>query len=236
MTKKQKILAVIPARGGSKRIPRKNIRLLKGKPLISYAITAAFESGLVDKIVVSTEDKEIAQVAHQFGAEVPFIRPVELANHATSSFDVFRHALETIEAIDKTVYNIALLIQPTTPLVLAEDIVTVIQKLLKTKANSCVSVCEISERPEWMYKIKGHWALPFSNLHNIDTRSQDLPRVYRLNGAIYASKRHIILKKNRLLDRNSLTSIIMPRERSIDIDELIDFELAELLLKRCSND
>ncbi|MDD5039770.1 MAG: acylneuraminate cytidylyltransferase family protein [Patescibacteria group bacterium] len=232
MINHKKILAVIPARGGSKRIPHKNIRLLGGKPLISYSIKATRQSKLVDLTIVSTDDQNISMIAKKNGAEVPFIRPSKLATSKSKTIDVLIHAVNFIERHNKKIFDIIALIQPTSPFILPEDIDRAIENLEKTNANCCISLCEISERPEWMYRVNNNKVFPFgTRIHNINKRSQDLKKIFRINGAAYIIRREILLNKKMIIDENNLTAIIMPRERSIDIDELIDLQLAEIILK-----
>ncbi len=230
MIKNKKIIAIIPARGGSKRVPRKNIKPLAGKPLIFYAINAALKSKYLDRVIVSTDDRKIAKVAEKFGAEIPFLRPKELATDRAKSIDVLKHAVRFLEEKENYKADIIVLVQPTTPLVLPEDIDKTIEKLIKARANSCVTMAEIGERPEWMYKIgKNGKAKLFWEQKIQKTRSQDLPKIFRLNGAVYAVKRDVLMKKNKILDNKNLTAIIMPRDRSIDIDEPVDFKIAEAI-------
>src|SRR3989338_1584602 len=142
MYKTQKVICIIPARGGSKRVPRKNIKLLKGKPLISYAINAAKQSKYIDRVIVSTDDQEIARVAKKYGAEVPFMRPADLATDTALGLPVIQHAINYVESVDKDEVNFVVVIQPTSPMVLSQDVDSAIEQIVKTKANSCVSVCE----------------------------------------------------------------------------------------------
>lgn len=224
----KKIIAIIPARGGSKRVPRKNIKLLNGKPLISYAIKAAKKSKYVDRVIVSTDDLEIASVAKKYGAEVPFMRPAELATDTALALSVMQHAINYIEAVDKNKVDLVVLIQATSPMVLSEDIDAAIERLIEIKANSCVSVCSIAERPEWMYEFRGQKIRPFIKTKGEEIRrSQDLPKLFRLNGAVYVIRRDTLMKKGRILDKDNATAIVMPRERSFDIDEPIDFKIIE---------
>ena len=156
MIKNKKIIAIIPARGGSKGVPRKNIKLLNGKPLISYSIRAALKSKFIDRVIVSTDDKEIAEIAKRYKAEVPYLRPAELAQDTSPTLPVLQHAVKYLEEKENYKTDLIVLLQPTTPLILASDIDSAIKQLIKTKTNSCVSICEISERPEWMYIFKGN--------------------------------------------------------------------------------
>ena len=229
MYNNKKILCIIPARGGSKRLPGKNSKPLLGKPLIGYAIAAAKESKYVDTVVVSTDDEAIAAVARNCGAEVPFMRPAELATDTARTIPVLQHAVSYYESKGE-VFDLIVLIQPTSPGVLAEDVDAAIEKLLQSGANSCVSICEITDRPELMYRLAddGH-ITPY--VGGSEARSQDMPPLYRLNGAVYVTPRDTLMKENKIYDDQKGTAILMPRERSIDIDTPTDFALAETLMR-----
>ncbi|OGN04111.1 MAG: hypothetical protein A2831_02260 [Candidatus Yanofskybacteria bacterium RIFCSPHIGHO2_01_FULL_44_17] len=233
MYRNQKIIAIITARGGSKRLPGKNIKRLLGKPLIAYAIEAAKKSKYVDRIVVSTDDKEIAGVAKKHGAEVPFMRPAELATDTARTLPVLQHAVRYYEKEKKFKPDLVVLIQPTNPLIESEDVDGAIEKIIATKTNSCFSVTKISERPEWMYKIDSKLAQLFINKKKSQTlRSQDLPKLAITNGAVYVMKYDTLMKKGLIEDPRNSSIYLMPRERSVDIDNLFDFELAEFLMRR----
>lgn len=227
----KKILAVITARGGSKRIPRKNLRKLAGRPLIYYPIQAALRSKLVDRVIVSTDDVEIAEVAKKIGAEIPFIRPDRLATDLAKSVPVVQHAVRFLKKNHDYHPAIVALLQPTNPFLSGEDIDEAIKILIKSKADSCVSVSPVSERPEWMYTIKRGRLAPHNDSWNVVKRSQDLPKVFRLNGALYVVKTEALMNQNTLNAPRG-AALIMPRERSIDIDNLIDFKIAEALMKK----
>ncbi|NOY35808.1 MAG: acylneuraminate cytidylyltransferase family protein [bacterium] len=235
MYKNKTILAIIPARGGSKRIPKKNIKPLVGKPLIAYSIDAALQSKYIDRVIVSTDDKEIARVAAKRKAEIPFLRPKKLSGGKATTVSALQHAVRFLEEQENYKADIVVLIQPTTPLILSKDIDDAIKKLIRTRSNSCVSLCEISERPEWMYQIKKNKAVPFIKTKNSAKRTQDLPKTLRLNGGVYATRKDTLMKKNKIVDGGNLSAIIMPRERSIDIDEPIDFLIAEAMIKHNKN-
>lgn len=226
MYKDKHVLAIIPARGGSKRLPGKNIKQLGGKPLISYAITAALESAYVDTVMVTTDDAAIAAVAKACGAEVPFMRPAELASDTAPTLPVMQHAVHFYEAQGKH-FDVIVLIQPTVPGVLSQDVDAAITKLFATGANSCVTICEIIDRPEWMYRINGERMTPY--VETAATRSQDMPELYRLNGAVYVTQRGVLMEKGKIYDNNDCTYVVMPRERSTDIDTELDFVIAETL-------
>ncbi len=229
MYKDKKIVVCITARGGSKGIPRKNIKLLRDKPLIAYAITAGLTSKYADRTIVSTDDKEIAEIAKQHGAEVPFMRPAKLATDKAPSLPVLQHMVAFLETKEKYQPDIIVLIQPTSPMVLNEDVDKAIEQLFKTSTNSCVSVSEITDRPEYMYTLKDNKITPFLKKKSNITRRQDMPKIHRVNGAVYVTKRDVLMKKNKIIDLHA-SAIIMPRERSFDIDEPIDFEMIEHFL------
>lgn len=235
MIKNKKILVIITARGGSKGIPRKNIKLLNGKPLISYAIRAALKSKFADRVIVSTDNEEIAKISKKYGAEVPFMRPAELARDNTPSLPVVQHAVNYMEEKENFRADLVVLLQPTSPLMLTEDIDNAIQKLIQTRANSCASVCEITERPEMMYFLKkesGGKIKPFLKRGSKKIRRQDLPKIYRLSGAVWVMKRDSLMRKNKILDKNNASAIVMPKERSIEIDEPIDFYITETIINK----
>src|SRR3989338_6913697 len=228
----QKILVIIPARGGSKRLPGNNIKKIGGKPMIAHAIEAARKSKYVDRVVVSNDDKAIASIAKKYKAEVPFVRPAELASDTAPTLPVLQHVVKYVEENDKFKPDLVVLIQPTNPLVRSEDVDGTIETLFKTNTNSCFSVTEISQRPEWMYRMDNNPAELFLKEESGPTkRSQELPRLAIINGTVYVMKYETLMTKNKIRDGN--TSIyVMPRERSVDIDDKFDFELAKFLFQR----
>lgn len=231
--KNKQILVIIPARGGSKRLPGKNIKKIGGKPMIAYAIEAAKKSKYVDRVVVSTDDPAIAKVARKYSAEVPFIRPAELASDTATTLPVLQHAVAYIERQDDFKPDLVVLIQPTNPLVKSEDIDGTIEKMILTKTNSCFTVSEISQRPEWMYRMDTNHAKLFLNEDKGPTkRSQDLPRLAIINGTVYVTKYDTLMKKGLIRDDINTSIYLMPKERSIDIDNMFDFELAKFLIKQ----
>lgn len=231
MYKNKKILAIIPARGGSKRLPGKNIKKILGKPLIGYAIEAIKKSNYVDRIVVSTDDRKIAAISQRHGAETPFLRPAELASDTVPTLPAFQHAVKYFETNMGFRPDIVVIVQPTSPLVRSEDVDGAIEKMVKTKTNSCFTVCEISQRPEWMYYLDNNKPRLFLPNRWENKRSQDLPKLGIINGSVYVVNYETLMKKNKVRDKN--TSIyIVPKERSVDIDDLLDFELAEFLMSR----
>ncbi|MEK5325859.1 acylneuraminate cytidylyltransferase family protein [Aeribacillus sp. FSL M8-0254] len=227
MINNKKILAIIPARGGSKGIPKKNIKLLKGKPLIAWTIEEAKKSCFLDKIIVSTDDEEIMKVAKKWGAEVPFLRPSELAQDDTPGIAPVLHALEYF--LD---YEYVVVLQPTSPLRLAEDIDNAIYLCEKNKSNFCVSVMESKIIPEWMFRINNRGVLePLNSNGEIPYQRQKIKKTYVLNGAVYVGRKEALIKTQSFLTPETIP-YIMPSKRSIDIDDIIDFEFCEYILER----
>lgn len=223
------IVAIIPARGGSKAVPRKNIRLLDGKPLIYYAIREAQNSALLQRVLVSTEDAEIAEVARGYGAEV-IPRPRELARDDTPSPPVYRHVIKYLEETEGSAPDIVVLLQPTSPLRRATDIDGAIAQFLATDCDSVVSVCEVEHPPHNMFALDGNRLVPIVPGGEKIIRRQDAPRIFRLNGAIYVMRSDVAMKQNKAVGHNS-EAYIMPIEISIDINTETDLKLTELLMK-----
>ncbi|NJD05356.1 MAG: acylneuraminate cytidylyltransferase family protein [Methylococcaceae bacterium] len=221
----KRILAVIPARGGSKGLPGKNIRPLAGKPLLAWSIEAARRSRYIDRIVLSSDDPAIMETARQWGAEVPFRRPPELATDQALGIDVVLHAIEQVPGFDYVV-----LCQPTSPLRLAEDIDGAIEKLFETAAPVCVSVTETEKTPYWMFTLaQGDRMVPVMEHPNRSVNRQELPKVYVLNGAVYVAEIGWFQRVRSFLTDQTL-GYVMPANRSVDIDSERDFLLAEILL------
>ncbi|WP_461634102.1 acylneuraminate cytidylyltransferase family protein [Labilibaculum euxinus] len=230
-----KILAIIPARGGSKRLPRKNILPLAGKPLIAWSIEAAQKSAYVTDVLVSTDDIEIASIAKDYGAWVPFLRPQNLSTDTSSSYDVVEHTINFCEKLNKS-YDLVLLLQPTSPLRCAEDIDAAVNLLNSKSADAVISVCEAEHSPIWSNTLPDNLNMDlFENEKYRDIRSQDLPTYYRLNGAIYLLKtERLLTEKSFSLNRNTF-AYVMKQERSIDIDTKLDFCIAETILNYKGN-
>ena len=229
MGEKMEIVALIPARGGSKSIPKKNIKHLRGMPLISYSIRAAKKSKYINKIVVSTEDKEIAKISRKYGAEI-IERPEEFAKDESSTIDAILHTLEVFKAEN---YNpdISILLQPTSPLRNAEDIGSAIELFLNSDCESVVSVCEVGHSPYWCFEIENGYLKSLFGDEYLRMRRQELEKVYIPNGAIYISTPENLRKYKGFYGLRTIP-YIMPPERSIDIDDATDLMLAELLMKR----
>lgn len=230
MRKNQKVVAIIPARGGSKGVPRKNIRDLAGKPLIAYTIEAAKKSGYIDRIIVSTDDEEIKQVSLRYGAEVPFLRPGKLSLNDTPVWKAVRHAIKYLKEVEAYPIDFVVLLQPTSPLRTEEDIDNAIELFLESNCESLISVCKTNESPYWMHKIEKGYLKTLMGLDNYNKIRQDLPNTYMENGAIYIIKSELLYKYNSFFTSKTVP-YIMPRERSVDIDDELDFKFAELLFK-----
>ena len=218
------VLALIPARGQSKGIPRKNIRPIAGKPLIAWTIEAALACRGVAAVVVSTEDDEIAEVARVAGAATPFRRPDELATDEAPGIGPVLHALHALPQ-----YDAVMLLQPTSPLRNTGDIDGILDMVKTTGASSVVSVCEVGDHPAWMFSRSEDGRLePFLSDQR-PTRRQDMTDLFTLNGAMYFATRDRVLVKEALVTEDTL-SYVMPVERSIDIDTPFDWCVAEMLL------
>ena len=224
MYKGKKILAIIPARGGSKGIIKKNIKLLGNKPLIAWTIEEAKKSKYIDRLILSSDDQEIIEIARKWHCEVPFVRPEELARDDTPSIDTLIHAINIIP--EK--YDYVCMLQPTSPLRKAEDIDGSIQKCIIMNSNCCVSVVKVEQHPYWMYEIVPGDELRSIVPNNI-TRRQDLPEIYILNGAVYIAKVEVILNNRSFLGKDTI-GYKMERERSFDIDNNVDFNYCQMFV------
>jgi N-acylneuraminate cytidylyltransferase len=221
----QSVLGLIPARGGSKGLPRKNVRPLAGKPLIAWTIEAARDSAYLDRVVLSSDDKEIIRVAQQWDCDVPFVRPAELASDEASGMAPVLHALEALPD-----YALVVLLQPTSPLRIAADIDACIEACVERDAPACVSVSPASENPYWMFTLGPKRVLTPLFAGTLPERRQDLPAAYCLNGAVYVA-RTPWLRSSRDFISPATVAHVMPAERSADIDDAHDFEYVEFLMQ-----
>jgi CMP-N-acetylneuraminic acid synthetase len=226
-------LGVIPARGGSKGIPRKNIAPLRGRPLIQYTIEAAGSSRLLSRVLVSSEDDEIIKIAQELGAEVPFRRPADLAGDDATALAVACHAVKFVEEEEERVYDFVALLEPTAPLRKAQDIDEALGLLYGSGADSVAGVCRLeAPHPAKLKVIEGGSIRPFlPNLWREGLKRQDLEPVYFLNGAIYAVRRDVLVEKRTFWGERTIP-YIMPPERSVNIDTWLDLRLAEALMER----
>jgi CMP-N-acetylneuraminic acid synthetase len=231
-----KVLGVIPARGGSKGVPGKNIRPLMGKPLIVHTIETALKSKLINELVVTTDSEDIRKIAVMHRAECPFLRPAELASDTALAVPTIQHAVKEMELRKAVTYDYVVMLQPTSPLKTSDDLDTALQKLFDHNADGIISVVNVNNHhPMKMKKFLGvngfsgqlvdYEAPPFENCPR-----QHLPPVFIVNGAIYATKREILMNKNTF-QGDYCIGYIMPSERSINIDTELDFSIAEFLIK-----
>jgi CMP-N-acetylneuraminic acid synthetase len=225
----KKILAIIPARGGSKRLPRKNIMDLNGKPLIVWTIEAAQKSLFVDEVIVTTDCNEIAEVAVEAGATVPFLRPDYLSSDEATTNDVIMHAVENYKA---GTFDYYIILQPTSPMRTTKDIDDSIKLISEPKIEGVVSVCPCEHSPLWCNTLPETNSLgSFLSDEVKGLRSQDLPTYYRLNGAIYCYGNESLVTHQGIFYSDNVKALVMPTERSVDIDNLTDFKVAEVLLE-----
>lgn len=229
MLNKKSLLAIIPARGGSKRLPGKNIRNFAGRPLITRTIETALSIPAIDILMVSTNDQNIARIARADGAEVPFLRPQKLATDRARSIDVILHALDWYKANEGKVFDLVLLLQPTSPLREASDIKRALALFKRKKAGAVVSVCATEHHPWWSNILPpDHSMGKFIKPALKNKASQELPVFYRLNGAIYLADTAYLRRQNGFIG-NRTYALIMDRSSSVDIDNLNDFKYAEFL-------
>jgi CMP-N,N'-diacetyllegionaminic acid synthase len=227
------IVGIIPARGGSKGIPRKNIRKLAGKQLLTYTAEAAFGSKLLNRIILSTEDEEIKQLGLQLGLDVPFVRPANLAEDNTPGLSVIQHAVRTLEIEENYHSDVIVVLQPTSPLRTSQHIDEALKKFLRDNADSLVSVTEIAHNlnPYSVMRLKANGTLePFLKYDEKKNIRQLKPVFYARNGAaIYICTYDCLMKKNSLFG-DKLLPFFMKKEESFDLDDQIDWEIVESLL------
>ena len=222
----KKVLAVIPARGGSKGVPGKNIRPLGGKPLIAWTIEAARAAPELDRVIVSSEDAEIIRIAGEWGGEAPFTRPAELARDDTPGIAPVLHALDALP--EK--YDYVVLLQPTSPLRSGADISAALALCLQEGAPACVSLCAPEHGPWWMFSLDERGRMqPLLPKEAIPARRQDMAPVYALNGAVYVALVDW-LRENKSFLTDETVGYVMPGERSLDIDTELDFTIAEAVV------
>ncbi len=229
MLNNKKILAIIPARGGSKRLKNKNILKLAGKPLINWTIEAAINSQYIDNVLVTTDSENISKIAIKCGASVPSLRPKHLAKDTTSSFDVVEYCINNLN--EK--FDILILLQPTSPLRNNIDIDDALIFFEKKNAKAVVSVCETEHSPLWSNTLPNDFSMDkFIKKENVNIRSQDLPTYYRLNGAIYISNIKDLLFQKQFILKQKTYAYIMSQEKSVDIDNKLDFLIAEAVINQ----
>ena len=229
MYREHVVVCVIPARGGSKGLPGKNIKMFCGKPLIAHTIEQAKQSRYIDRVIVSTEDEAIAQISLEYGAEVPFIRPMELAGDSVATVDVLLHAIQLVGIQDQYLFDILVLLHTTTPMRSVEDIDNSIALLVEEKADNIFSVTEAHRNPYFnMVEINKDGYATLAKQGNFTTR-QAAPLIYDMNSSIYVWWKELLKEKKKIfLDKTKI--YVMPKERSIDIDDNMDFKIAEMMM------
>lgn len=227
----QKILAVIPARGGSKRLPGKNIRPLMGKPLLAWTVEAALACPLLDRVVLSSDDPEIIAVARNLGCEVPFVRPASLSGDEASIIEVLWHCWE---ALGKD-YSWLVLLQPTSPLRQTGDITACLSLCLDGGAPAAVTMTPASKPPHWMVTLNDHGhPHPLLGEEWAQKQPQKIPTAYLPNGAVYVAQAAWLAQTGQFITPDTRV-YVMPPERSIDIDTLMDFRMAAMMLEERQN-
>ncbi len=226
------ILGIIPARGGSKGIPGKNIVPVVGRPLIAYTIEAAKGSTFLTDILISTDSKSIARCAEDCGIRCDTFRPAKLATDEAKTIDVVSYELLRYEEIHQVRVDVVVVLQPTVPLRSSQDIDESLKIFFKRKATSLVSVCEaISAHPRTMYYLDGEHLIPLLDEGKRLIRRQDVKKVFLRNGALYIANRELITEKNTLVDENPL-AYIMPEERSVNIDSQFELMIVKCILSQ----
>jgi len=224
------VLGLIPARAGSKGVPRKNLRLVGGAPLVSWTWAAARTVPAVERLVVSTDDPEVAALAREAGVDVPFVRPSHLASDTASVFAVAEHALGWLKDAEGYEPDVVLLLQPTSPLRTAQDIESAIVVMDRQRASAVVSVCEMEHHPFWTFSMNQDGVLRWlAEEGKAATQRQELPPAYRMNGAIYLVRRQVLLEQ-RTFHPEPTVGFVMPPDRSIDVDSEWDLRLADLVI------
>jgi len=224
-----RVLGLIPARGGSKGLPRKNVLPLAGRPLIAWTVAAAQGSRYLDRVVLSSDDDEIMAAAGQAGCEVPFRRPADCATDQATTLDVARHAIGQLPGFD-----VLVVLQPTSPLRSAADIDATLERLAEHSAASAVSVTEPAKSPYWSYRMADDGRLQaLLDGELAKKRRQDLPAAYVLNGAVYAARIDWLLAQGGFVGDDTVAHV-MPAERSLDVDTALDLKLVELCLEEAS--
>ena len=231
-----KILGIIPARGGSKGIPGKNIRMLGGKPLIYYAAQAAKESGLVNRLILTTDSAEIAEVGRKLGIETPFIRPAHLAQDNTPMFPVMEHALQFVEN-EGWQPDIILLLQPTAPLRQADHLRVAVNLLVEAKCDAVASVIEVPQHyvPDFVLRLEEGRLKPFLDGGEKVTRRQDARAAYSRDGTVYAFWRDVFVNKHSIYG-DDCRPLLIPRDMSCNLDTMEDWGEVEQKIKNINHD
>lgn len=232
MFKDKTFLAIVPARGGSKGLPGKNIKKLCGKPLIAWSIEAGLKSNYIDEIMVTTDSKEIADIAKQYGANVPFLRPDYLASDTATSFDTIKHAIDYYKNEKNKVFDYIVLLEPTSPLRKVYDIDNAIENLMNTSADAIVGICKTEDQnPAFLVnKDINNFISGYEHKEMKVLRRQEIKDVYFFEGTIYISKTNILLDKKTFYHENTI-GYIVPKFKSLEIDDMDDFIMLEAIMK-----
>lgn len=229
MLNNKTFLAIIPARGGSKRLPRKNILEIGGKPLISWSIEAGLKSKYLDKVIVSSEDNEILDISKKYGADI-IKRAIELASDSSATFDSIKHTIDNLEN-----YDYIVLLQPTSPLRNSIHIDEAIESIFEKKAEAIISVTETDHSPLWCNTLPNDLSMDnFLRDDILNKRSQDLPKYYTLNGAIYICATKVLLQEKSFFLKNNVFAYKMDKLYSIDIDDEFDFNYVKYIFNELS--
>ncbi|MBI2640909.1 MAG: acylneuraminate cytidylyltransferase family protein [Candidatus Sungbacteria bacterium] len=237
----KEILGIIPARGGSKSIPRKNIKIFAGKPLIAWAIETLKQSGAVSRVMVSTDDEEIAKAAKDFGAEVPFMRPKELAEDLTPTLPVLQHAVQWLQDNEGYRPDYVVLLEPTSPSKRPFHVKGVVEMLLKTGVDSVISVAEVPGvfSPHWQIKIGEDDRVELftgGTMKDVIRRRQDLPKTYYRNSSIYVFKPELLFADDPSFYGEDVRAYVTDSKYAFDIDTSEDWEFAERQFKKILED
>jgi CMP-N,N'-diacetyllegionaminic acid synthase len=227
-----RVLGIIPARGGSKRLPRKNLRLLNGKPLVGWIIEAASKSSRINRLVVSSDDDQILDVARRYNPALVLKRPDDLATDTAPAIDYVRHALSALETSGEQRFDTIVILQPSSPLTRSEDIDATIDLLEASGADTVVSVMRIDHaiHPAKLKLMEGDRLLPYLEPENGRMAEHQLPQVFVRNCAVYATRRELI--ERGLIIGDVCRGYVMPRDRSVDVNEEVDLRFAEFLLSK----
>lgn len=231
MIQSKRVLGLIPARSGSKGLPGKNIILINGKPLIYWSILSGLNSAYIDNLVVSTDSEDIAKISVKYGADVPFMRPADLATDTTSTFDVITHAIGQLGK-NNFKYDIVVLLEPTSPLRESSDIDRALEEMQEKKSSSIVSICLLEAfHPLFLYRLNTNKRLfPISGKYSNSIRRQDLDNVYFVDGTVYCSYVDKLIDMKGFYHEDTL-GFVIPKWKSLEIDDEDDLIMVEALMK-----
>ena len=236
MYKNNSFLVIIPARGGSKGLPGKNIKELCGKPLVAWSIEAGLKSKYVDEVMTSTDDEKIAEISKKYGASVPFLRPSELASDTATTFDTVKHTIDYYKNELKKEFDYIVLLEPTSPLREVFDIDMAIEILLESRADSIVGICKTeSQNPAFLVSKNENGLISgYENKDMVVLRRQEIKDVYFFEGTIYVSKTDVLLDKKTFYHDNTI-GYEVPKYKALEIDDIIDFVMVEAIMKYKGN-